>query len=203
MGKKKKKEKKENSAEPECKEEKNNKNSTDSECKKEKKNKQKNNKSSIESESKKKKKYTYYHKQKIKNKIMRKIRDKNDWIKIYNIIHKYDPSSISTNHNGMHIIFSKLTDNTYRKIEIMLRKISKKGTFTDDSDSVSRERKEYKPYAKDPYLLESNISPKLKLSNKDRSLLNRLKYNKYINSDADRNIVYLTCSDDTENTRNI
>jgi len=144
----------------------------------------------------KKKKYTYSHKQKIKNKITKNIHSKDDWIKIYNIIHKYDPSSISINHNGMHIIFSKLTDDTYRKIEIMLRKISKKGKYTDDSDSVSREKKEYKPYIKDPYLLQSNMSPKLKLSNKDRSLLNRLKYDRYINSDADKNIVYLTCSDD-------
>ena len=82
----------------------------------------------------------------------------------------------------------------------MLQKISKRVTFTDDSDSVSREKKEYKPYAKDPYLLESHISPKLKLSNKDRSLLNRLKYDKYINSDSDKNVVYLTGNNDITNS---
>nr|QBK89052.1 MAG: hypothetical protein LCMiAC02_01450 [Mimivirus LCMiAC02] len=118
-------------------------------------------------------------------------------IKIYKIIYKYNPKSISQNHNGMHIIFSKLKDDTYRKIEILLRKMNKNKKYTDDSDSVSREKKEYKPYTKDPYSLQNNMSPKLKLSNKDRSLLNRLKYDKIINSDVDKNVVYLTHSDDT------
>lgn len=137
----------------------------------------------------------YAHKKKIKlaNKIG-KIKKKSDYIQIYGIIGN-DANAVE-NSSGLHMFFHKLTNDTYYKIEEKLKEFKRRDSDLNTIDTLSSDnytdRKEYKPYVEDEFPSQKDISPKLKFSNKEKSIIKRRRYNKNISSeqDVDSNIIY-------------
>ena len=130
-------------------------------------------------------------KKKLANKI-KKIKKKEDIAKILNIILADNPSYME-NSNGLFMFFHQLEDSTYEKISIELTSINKKRHLFSDSSVNSEsfsEKTEYTPYAKDEFPSQQGISPKLKYSNREKSLIKRRRYDKNINQDVDSEIVY-------------
>lgn len=142
-------------------------------------------------------KYTHDVKLKLANKI-KKIKKKEDMARILNIILEDNPKYME-NKNGMFMFFHKLEPCTYAKIEKELRAINKKSrTYTDsiNSESVS-EKKEYVPYTQDEFPSQQGMSPKLKFSNREKSLIKRRRYDKHINIDVSSDVVYTNFNVDT------
>lgn len=136
-------------------------------------------------------KYTHGMKKKLANKI-KKIKRKEDIARILNIILADNPSYME-NSNGLFMFFHKLEDSTYNKISEELKKINKTKKYFNESSINSEtlsEKKEYKPYAKDEFPSQQGISPKLKFSNREKSLIKRRRYDKNINQDVDSDVVY-------------
>ena len=135
--------------------------------------------------------YTHQMKKKLANKI-KKIKKKEDIAKILNIILADNPSYME-NSNGLFMFFHQLNDSTYEKIDAELKSINKKRKLFSESSINSdtfSEKKEYTPYAKDEFPSQQGISPKLKFSNREKSLIKRRRYDKNINQDVDSEIVY-------------
>ncbi len=129
-------------------------------------------------------------KKKLANKI-KKIKKKDDVAKILNIILDDNPSYME-NKNGLFMFFHKLNDSTYEKIENELKLINKRKKYYTESinsETVS-DKKEYKPYTQDEFPSQQGISPKLKFSNREKSLIKRRRYDKHINADVDTDVVY-------------
>lgn len=137
------------------------------------------------------KKYTHERKKKLAEKIS-KITSKKDQVRIFEIIYE-DNKSVTENNNGLFMLFHKLSDGTYHKIDKELRRINKRKNYYSDSvnsETYSLERREYKPYSQEDFPVQKGISPKLKYSNKEKNLLKRQRYDNNINQDSDSSIVY-------------
>jgi hypothetical protein len=134
----------------------------------------------------------YTHKKKLKLVCrIQKIKKKEDLVKIFSIIND-ENSSYMENSNGTFMFFHKLKDETYYKIEKELNRLSNKGCTTDSisatSDGYSDSK--FKPYVEDEFSTQNNIGPKLKFSNKEKSLIKRKRYDKNINTEDDSDVVY-------------
>ncbi len=140
------------------------------------------------------KKYTHEMKKKLANKIQ-KIKKKEDMKKIVDIIMEDKPSYME-NNNGVFMFFHKLNDNTYVKIEKELKRLNKaKNYYTESVNSEkASDKKEFTPYADDEFPSQRGISPKLKFSNREKSLIKRRRYDKNISLDVDSDVVYTNFS---------
>ena len=126
-------------------------------------------------------KYDYSKKLQLVRKI-NKIKKKDYLLNIFKIILK-DNKDFSENNNGVFIFFHNLTDETYEKLEIYVNyifKLHQKNTTSEFSDSIKNSDiisslpLDTFGDNKKEILIASN------LSNKEKSLLRRKKYEEYI-----------------------
>lgn len=136
--------------------------------------------------------YTHSQKEKLAEQIQ-KIKVKKELINIINIIMD-DPivkSKLNTddtpfveNSNGLHMFFHLLDNTTYQKLEQIINNnnaISESNTVSQDSE----QQRDYRPYFHDEFPSERHMSPKLRYSNREKSLMKRRKYNKDINNEEE------------------
>lgn len=134
------------------------------------------------------KKYSYEEKKKLANKIS-KIKKKGDLVKIFQIIYG-ENQSVTENNNGFFMFFHKLSDPTYVKIDIFLKQLNKK-RIEESSETLSSEKKEYRPYTEEDFPSQKGICPKLKFSNKEKNLIKRRIYDKNMNNQNDTDVFIL------------
>jgi len=119
--------------------------------------------------------YTYEQKEKLARRI-NKIKNKQKLIDILKIIQK-DPSydGMTENNNGIFMLFHKLTNDTYYKIEKYLKKnfnTTSDDPFTD-SQSINMDS-----YTND---FDLDNQSKFKYSNKEKCIIKRKLYNNALN----------------------
>ena len=120
-------------------------------------------------------KYDYSKKTMLVKKI-NKIKKKEYLLNIFKIIIK-DNKDFSENNNGIFIFFHNLTDETYEKLEMYVNYIYKlhlKNNNSELSDTIKNSDIISTLENKKEILLSNN------LSNKEKSLLRRKKYEEYI-----------------------
>ena len=120
-------------------------------------------------------KYDYSKKTMLVKKI-NKIKKKEYLLNIFKIIIKYN-KEFSENNNGIFIFFHNLTDETYEKLEMYVNYIYKlhfKNNNSELSDTIKNSDIISTLENKKEILLSNN------LSNKEKSLLRRKKYEEYI-----------------------
>lgn len=132
-------------------------------------------------------KYSFEDMEKIVDSIS-KIKKKSYLEKIRDIIIDNNPNiKITENTNGLFFHFDNLTNNTYKEIEIYIRKISKKKKHTENSNTLS----EYIPYSTDEYVFNKNgtrefatllQNGKMKYTSKEKVLMKRNIYYSEISS---------------------
>jgi hypothetical protein len=139
--------------------------------------------------------YTHNQKENLAEQIQ-KIKKKKDLINIINIIMN-DPnvkSKLNTddqpfveNSNGLHMFFHLLDTSTYQKIEKVINNINNSNTISESNTQSqdSDKQRDYRPYFHDEFPSERNMSPKLRYSNREKSLMKRRKYNKDINNEEE------------------
>ena len=128
----------------------------------------------IESKNKESK-YDYSKKLQLVKKI-NKIKKKDYLLNIFKIILK-DNKDFSENNNGVFIFFHNLTDETYEKLEMYVNYIFKlhhKNISSELSDSIKNSDIISTYENKKEILIAGN------LSNKEKSILRRKKYEEYI-----------------------
>ncbi len=110
------------------------------------------------------------------------IKKKKYLIEIFNIIQQDPSSSYVENNNGLHMHFDKLNAHTYKKIDDYLKNLknNKCKILATTSETSLSDKSDSHPYSNDEYSSHHASMPKLKLSNKERNLLNRKKYDKAI-----------------------
>lgn len=121
--------------------------------------------------------YPIKNKRKLAKKIG-KIKNKKVLCDIINIIHKRNKFNPKESNRHIFMYFHNFTNDTYLEIEKCVKEYYNtkvKSTTTNDDTIVSTE--EYKPYSQEDLQSQKNLSPKLKYSNKERSLLKRRMYN--------------------------
>lgn len=124
--------------------------------------------------------YSHSQKKRLANKIGN-IKNKKHLIQIFKIMDEDPVCSYTENNNGMHLFFDKFSDATYQKLEEYIRELkqtSNKDSITENS--VDTPTSETINYSQDEYANHNVFTPKLKLSNKEKNLLNRKKYDKAI-----------------------
>jgi cyclopropane fatty-acyl-phospholipid synthase-like methyltransferase len=111
-------------------------------------------------------KYDHAAKIKIIN-IIKNIKDVDILKKIHNIVSDDENCYLTENNNGSFGFFSNLKENTYDNISFLLQTITKK-------NKKEEFKREYNPYSKEEFS-NKTIGAKLKLSNKEKSLLKKSK----------------------------
>jgi hypothetical protein len=129
--------------------------------------------------------YTTKHKQKLADKIS-KLKNKNDLVHIAEIICKENPS-ITENSNGVLMLFHKFSNETYAAIELHLKIIQERDNLTIDSDSCATPKSDYHQYEQEDFPCQDGISPKLKLSNKEKSVIKKKRYDSSISIENNTN----------------
>ena len=120
-------------------------------------------------------KYDYSKKLQLVRKI-NKIKKKDYLINIFKIILK-DNKDFSENNNGVFIFFHNLADETYEKLEMYVNyifKLHQKNITSELSDTIKNSDIVSTLENKKEIFISSN------LSNKEKSLLRRKKYEEYI-----------------------
>lgn len=112
---------------------------------------------------------------------IKKIDDKQKIFAILKIICKDNPN-ISYNSNGIRLYFHDLPDDVYDQVNVELDKYV--------IDDTIPEKVEHTPYHNEEFPTNNNLSPKYKLSNKEKNLIKRLMYDETINIDNDNGTVY-------------
>lgn len=124
---------------------------------------------------------------------------KNDMREILKIIYE-DNKNITENQNGLFMLFNKLDNTTYCKIDNYLKLIKKK---KNNNQTTS----ENKTQDENSSVEHDQLDPKLKYSNKEKNIIKRQRYDSQLNSEnnSDSRIVYkkfdvsiLSDSDNTE-----
>jgi len=133
--------------------------------------------------------YSAARKKRLKKKI-EKIKNKRDLVMVYDIIVQNEEVEVTKNRNGMFMLFHEYKDDTYRKIDKIMRKINKKRKYYVDSETHSTEDITYKPYAVDKFPSQKKFSPKFKYSNREKNIINRRKYDQNINSENENDAIY-------------
>lgn len=118
----------------------------------------------------------------IKRKI-NKVKDESVLVEILRVIND-DPNNkrIFKNNDGVYMMFHNLTPNTYTKIN----KIADNHKIKE----VNNIKTEFSIYSNDEFPLQDGISSKLKLSNREKNILKRKKYDKEINKNNDDDVIY-------------
>lgn len=110
-----------------------------------------------------------------------KIRKKKYLEEIRDIIIENNPNiKITENANGLFFHFHNLTNETYQKINIFLKKTSKLKKNSENSDQLSSE---YIPYSNEEFPFSTDS--KLKYSNKEKNLIKRKIYDNEINGEEE------------------
>lgn len=124
--------------------------------------------------------YSHEQKEKLARKI-NKIKNKNKLVDILKLIQKDDAySGVTENNNGLFMLFHKLSDETYVKIEKFIKKMNKNNP--DDMDPLSTENvttESITTYSTDNYPFESQS--RLKYSNREKCIIKRKLYNDALN----------------------
>ena len=140
--------------------------------------------------------YSHEKKKKLAEKISRQ--KKEDMVKIMEIIYESN-KNITENQNGVFLLFNKLDDATYHKLDLYLRSITKKkssdgNVLTSDNNTKSdkSEQKEFTSYSKNDFPDQEKLNPKLKYSNRERNIIKRQRYDNHLTSESNNGsgIVY-------------
>ncbi|QKF93762.1 bromodomain extra-terminal - transcription regulation [Fadolivirus algeromassiliense] len=136
--------------------------------------------------------YSHEKKKRLAEKIS-KLKKKEDMVKIMEIIYENN-KNITENQNGVFMLFHKLDDATYHKIDLYLRSIVKKRSPDDNtttSDTKS-DKKEFTSYSKNDFPDQEKLNPKLKYSNRERNMIKRQRYDNHIanENNLNDNVVY-------------
>lgn len=141
------------------------------------------------------KKYSIEKKEKLVNKI-KKLKNKEDFIKIYNLIQEKEKKPIKEVGESTMMFFHDLKSETYEAIDKFLKDIHKKQKQTN-GDQCTTENTEYKPYSQDEFPSQKTMSPKLKYSNRERNLIKRKRYDQTLMEENGSDVVY--CKFNVEN----
>ncbi|VVU95166.1 hypothetical protein CPAV1605_891 [seawater metagenome] len=124
----------------------------------------------ISQENNKEKKYSHSERKQISYKI-KKLKKKEDYVKLFKIIKEDTSNKFTQNSNGIWLDFKCLSNQTVKRVEIFLNiALSKDKTNSDSVNSL-----EYVPYSKDELAYVKN-QPGPKLSNYEKSILRRHRY---------------------------
>jgi hypothetical protein len=144
------------------------------------------------------KKYSVSKKRQLVAKIG-KIKDKKVLCEIYRIIQTHNNTNPKEVNKHLFMFFHDLTEETYIKIGVYLKKYKKDNKKVDiikESDTIIT-TDEYNPYTRDDIISQRNLSPKLKYSNKEKSLIKRRIYDNKLTENTE-NVIY--CKYDTPST---
>lgn len=127
--------------------------------------------------------YTHEDKQELADKIA-KLKKKEDFVKIFEFIYE-ENKSFNNKANGIFLYFHKLSDETYKKIDDFLKELDeKKKTVTTSSpdNKVFNTVDEFNGY--------SNIGAKFKISNKEKNIIKRCRYDSTLASETNSDVMY-------------
>lgn len=130
------------------------------------------------------KKYNYEQKMNLVNKI-NKIKKTEYLINIFKIVKLFSDSYI-INNNGIFILFNNLNNEAYEKIESYLNeiyKMHKKQINLETSDFECSDNKLIKSILSDTIEFENEKN----LSNKEKLIMRRKKYEKYLTQNQNQN----------------
>lgn len=135
------------------------------------------------------------------------VKSKRLLVQIYNIIktdvmertesEQNDSMEISENTNGMFIFFGSLQDDTYAKLDKLVTEYLEKKK-RKESDETETEHKTYRPRFYDEFPSDRDMSPKLRLNNREKSLMKKRAYNKEINAEEEYEIFDVTALGDSD-----
>jgi len=129
--------------------------------------------------------YTHKMKQKLADRIS-KLKKKEQFVAVYEIIHE-DNNKVTENQNGLFLLFDKLDNSTYYKIDIYLQSLTK-SKYQD-----THQLKKYSSYVLDEFPDQEKLNSKLKYSNTEKNIIKRQRYNKNALSESqcnDSDVVY-------------
>ena len=116
-----------------------------------------------------------------------KIKSKKLLCEVCYIIKKNNNNNSKETNKHLFMYFHNLNNKTYYEIEELIKNNKQKKT-TEKKSIVSEE--EYKPYSQDDLPSQKHLSPKLKYSNKEKSLIKRRIYDDKLNEYTEEDIVY-------------
>lgn len=125
--------------------------------------------------------FTHDQKVKLKDRI-ENVKNKKFHHKIFDIIYA-ENKDINQNSNCTFMYFHNLKDATYTLLENELKNIKKK-----KPKKFALEK--YVPYSSEDFPSQVGIAPKLKYSNREKNLIKKKRYNKNINKDKVKNVIY-------------
>lgn len=125
---------------------------------------------------------TYPHSKKKKlADVISKIKKKEDLSVIAKIIKK-DGVNITSNQNGLFLVFNNLSDEAYVEIENYI-KLIKKSSKSETSDTSSDIIKKHIPYYNDDIIENQEI----KYTNKERNIIKRQRYEQMMSDNKNDN----------------
>lgn len=127
--------------------------------------------------------YTHEDKQQLADKIAT-LKKKEDFVKIFEIIYE-ENKSFSDKPSGIFLYFHKLSDATYTKIDEYLQDLEKKKRVQSNS---SPENKVFN--TTDEFGGYSNIGAKYKISNKEKNIIKRCRYDSTLASETNSDVMY-------------
>jgi len=137
--------------------------------------------------------FSFDKKKKLVNKIQQ-LTNKTNLIEIKNIILENNPNLVPTkNSNGYFLYFHNLTTDTYKKITDYLDNIEKLEHEKQMQQLDSEIRESSELLSENFSNEENNISKKLKLTNVESHILNRMRYEKELKkneTNSDEQIPY-------------
>ena len=144
------------------------------------------------------KQYTHDKKKALASKIS-SIKRKEDLVNIFKIIYE-ENKSYTENNYGLFLIFDKLSENAYNKIDKYLKLIDQRKVKSESnlSETASTEKREYHPYTEDEFPGQSGISPKLKFSNKEKNIIKRRLYDNTLNQQNQEGSLYYEFNTDSD-----
>ena len=121
--------------------------------------------------------FSYEKKVKLRDKIQRHVKSRDDLIHIKSLIKTHNPAlSVTKNNNGYFIDILDLTTTTYVEIAKFLDKLDKKRNDESENErSISEAQKNNDKTDECP---ETVPQKKLKYKNSENHILNRVKYEK-------------------------
>ena len=148
------------------------------------------------------KKYTHAKKERLVNKI-NKLTNKEHLKKVLKIIKDRESEPMKDTGHSTVMFFHNLNDETYTALDKYIKSVTKK---VKKSTPSSASAQEYVPYSNDEFPMQKHLSPNLKLSNRERNILKKTKYDRNLMEENGSDIVYAKFSfdnlTDTETDKN-
>ncbi len=135
-----------------------------------------------------KKIYDYDKKMELVKKI-NKIKKKEYLLNIFKII-LLQSKDYTENNNGVFVFFHNLNDETYEQIEIYVNKIYKIHSKKSSSNimSIYSDLSDSQNYCSDIIEIKKNYDRDMQLSNKEKLIMKKKKYNDYLDRNQDKNM---------------